>query len=334
MRNILLIGGGGYIGTVLSHNLLKKGNKVTVLDRFVYDNQFAILPYLPDPDYRFIHGDMGNPADLAKAFDGISDAIILGGLVGDPITKKYPEASAKINDLAVKTCIDFAAGKGLRKLVFVSTCSNYGLIRENEMADEDFELSPLSLYAKSKVSNEKYLLAKKGTTDYTGVVLRFATAFGLSPRMRFDLTVSEFTRDLFFGQELLVFDEHTWRPYCHVNDFARLLDTVLDAESSKVNFEVFNAGGDHNNYTKKMIVDEIVKHLPGAKIKYGENGSDPRNYRVSFAKVKRVLGFEPRYSVPDGITELISALKIGMFRDSMENKTKYGNYVLSESILK
>lgn len=328
MKNILLIGGAGYVGSVITSHFLKKGYTVTVLDNFIYQNQFAVQPYIGDPAYKLIYGDFCNVYDLAKASSGVDNVIILGGLVGDPITKMYPHESEIINDTGIKTCIDYFKDKSIDKLIFISTCSNYGLIKEDEVADENFVLSPLSLYAKAKVSNEEYLLSQKGLTNYTGVVLRFATAFGLSPRMRFDLSVSEFTRDLFFGEELLVFDEYTWRPYCHVRDFARLIEIVLNAEKEKVNFEVFNAGGDENNYTKKMIVDDIIRNIPNGKVKYSKQGSDPRNYRVSFKKVKKVLGFEPEFKVSQGICELISAFKIGVYHDSFINRNKYGNYDL------
>lgn len=329
MKHILLIGGAGYVGTILTSQFLKKGYRVTVLDNFIYDNQFAIQPYFGDPDYQFIYGDINNDVDLIKASHEVTDVILLAGLVGDPITKKYPEKSKEINEKGVQNCIDFFHDTRINKLVFVSTCSNYGLIKENELADENFPLNPLSLYAKAKVANEKYLLNKKGDANYTGVVLRFATAFGLSPRMRFDLSVSEFVKEVFFGQELLVYDEHTWRPYCHVRDFARLLELVIEADNSKVDFEVFNAGGDVNNFTKKMLIDEILKYIPEGKIKYGEHGNDPRNYRVSFSKVKEILGFEPQFTVQHGIKELIDAMKVGLYKDSSINKEKYGNYEIN-----
>jgi nucleoside-diphosphate-sugar epimerase len=329
MKNVLIVGGAGYVGTTLTFHLLKNGHKVTVLDNFVYDNQFAVQSFLGDPNYTLIYGDLGNYNDLEKASKNVDEVVILGGLVGDPITKSYPEESNAINSVGVQACIDFFDNKEIDKLIMVSTCSNYGLIKENEIADENFELNPLSLYAKAKVEAEKYLLSKKGKTKYTGVVLRFATAFGLSPRMRFDLSVSEFTRELYFGEELLVFDEHTWRPYCHVKDFSRLIELVFNAESDKVYFEVFNAGGDVNNYTKKMIVDAIQEQLPEAKIKYGANGSDPRNYRVSFNKVKTILGFEPKYTVKDGIIELVETMKSSIFKDSLTDKNRYGNYVVN-----
>ena len=175
-------------------------------------------------------------------------------------------------------------------------------------------------------------MSKKGLVDYTGVILRFATAFGLSPRMRFDLSISEFVRDIYFRKELEIYDKDTWRPYCHVRDFARLLEIVIKSENEKVNFEIFNAGGNNNNATKKMLIDQIVKLIPDAKVKFLENGNDPRNYRVSFKKVEDVLGFVPKYSIEYGIEELINSLSLGLFNDSLENKDKYGNYVLTKTI--
>ena len=199
------------------------------------------------------------------------------------------------------------------------------------MADENFELTPLSLYAKAKVEIEKYFLNKKNKVSYTGTVLRFSTAFGISPRMRFDLSISEFVKELYLGNELDIYDENTWRPYCHVRDFAKLLDLILKEKKENINFEVFNAGGDENNFTKKMIVNEISKHIPNANYRYVENGSDPRNYRVSFEKVKNVVGFEPSYTVDMGIRELIDAMQMGFFNDVSSNREKYGNYIIENS---
>ena len=172
----------------------------------------------------------------------------------------------------------------------------------------------------------------KNKTNYSGVVLRFATAFGLSPRMRFDLTVSEFTRDLFLREELTVFDEHTWRPYCHVRDFARLLEIVFKADRNKIHFETFNAGGDKNNFTKKMILDCITDQIDDCKILFNQNDSDPRNYRVSFEKVKNQLGFEPLLSVKDGVLELIKALEMGLYSDSLLNRNQYGNFKINYNL--
>ncbi|MEX0939739.1 MAG: NAD(P)-dependent oxidoreductase [Candidatus Paceibacterota bacterium] len=328
-KNILLLGGAGYVGTVLTSHLLKKGYKITAFDNFTYENEFSIQPYLGDPNYNFIKGDITNENDLHKSIQGITDVVLLAGLVGDPITKKYPEASKKINSTGIKNCINFLNGKGLNRVIFISTCSNYGLIGENELADEEFKLNPLSLYATAKVEAENQLLSLNGKADFTGTVLRFATAFGLSPRMRFDLTVNEFTRDLYFGKKLVVYDEQTWRPYCHLRDFARLIEMVLEADKDRVNFEVFNAGGDINNFTKKMIVDEILRYIPDGKVVYNSKGSDPRNYKVSFKKVEKTLGFGPKFTIEDGIHELVKALGIGVYADSMTNTNKYGNFQIN-----
>lgn len=158
MKKILIIGGGGYVGTVLTSHLLAKGIKVNALDNLIYDNFFAVQSYLGDPNYQFFKGDMGDTMVLTKASAGITDVIILAGLVGDPITKKYPRESGLINEKYIQNCFNFFNGKNLDKLVFVSTCSNYGLIKENEFADELFELNPLSLYSKAKVAAEKELM--------------------------------------------------------------------------------------------------------------------------------------------------------------------------------
>lgn len=325
-KSVLIIGGAGYIGPVLTDYLLAAGYKVNCLDLLLYQNNTCMIPYLGNPNYRFIYGDLRDESALNRALQGVTNVILLAGLVGDPITKKYPEASHAINHEGILSCIDFCNSRGLDRVVFVSTCSNYGLIESDELADETYPLSPLSLYAKAKVKAEQHLLANQGKVDYTPTILRFATAFGLAPRMRFDLTVNEFTRELALGRELLVFDARTWRPYCHVRDFARLIQRVIEAPRAKIAFEVFNAGGEVNNYTKQGIVDTILALLPDAKVRYQEHGSDPRNYRVSFRKVRETLGFEPKYTVEHGVKELLSAIHEHVFDRADLMRNFHGNY--------
>lgn len=331
-RKVLIVGGAGYIGTTITMHLLARGYQVRCLDALLYENRDLIHPFLGKDGYEFMPGDMADRDCVEKALDGVSDVLLLAGLVGDPITKKYPEESACINDKGVQNVIELANGKGLNKFIFVSTCSNYGEIPADATANEEYELKPLSLYAKSKVAAEKLLLGNKDKVDYTGTVLRFSTAFGLSARMRFDLTVSEFTRDLFEGGELEVYDADTWRPYCHVQDFARGVTRVLEAPKDVVSFDVFNAGGDVNNYTKAMIVDAVVKKLPQSKVKYVEGGFDRRNYRVDFSKIKEKLYFEPKYTVEDGVIELIDALSLGFFADYKDRLNFYRNNELDYQV--
>jgi len=326
MKKILIVGGEGYIGNVVAQNLLDEGYAIVSYDNLLFNNNHCVLHKIQNPNYRFIYGDMLDTEHLTNVLNDVDGVILLAGLVGDPITKKYPEESATINDAGVKNVIDLCAEKNIGQFIFVSTCSNYGLIKDDELAHEEFELNPLSLYAKSKVNAEKHILSLKGKTKMSPTILRFATAFGLSPRMRFDLTVSEFTRALALGNDLLVYDADTWRPYCHVGDFSRLIQMVFEAPQKKVSFEVFNAGGEVNNATKQMIVDSILKIIPDGKVKYQEHGSDPRNYRVNFKKVKTVLGFEPKYTVQDGIDELVDAMDNHIFDHVDENKNFHGNY--------
>lgn len=327
-RIVLIIGGAGYIGGVVAPHLLQSGFGVRDLDLLVYGHENVVLPKLQQPNYDFVFGDMGDRETLERALADVTDVVILAGLVGDPITGKFPEAALEINDHSLMRCIETLNGKGLDRVIFVSTCSNYGLIAENETADEDFALNPLSLYAQAKVQCERHLLSLKGKVDYSPIVLRFATAFGLAPRMRFDLTVNEFTRELFLDKELLVYDAHTWRPYCHVRDFARLIETVLLTPCETVAFELFNAGSDANNHTKQSIVDLVQSKLPNRRVAYRENSSDPRNYRVNFGKLNRILGFECQYSVEDGIQEIIWALENHLLDDVDNRRNFHGNYDL------
>ena len=325
-RLVTIFGGAGYIGPVVAKRLLRAGYRVRIVDMFLYGTENIMLGLADEPGFEIVNGDEGQGDTVARGLDGATDVVILAGLVGDPITKKYPDAHQAVNEDGIRGIIDALDGHGLKRVVFVSTCSNYGLIPEGTLADEDYELNPLSLYAKAKVGIEQKLLALKGNVDFEGVALRFATAFGLAPRMRFDLTVSQFTREMYLNKDLLVYDADTWRPYCHVQDFADVIQRVLEAPGADVAFDVFNAGGDANNFTKRMIVETIQKYLPDAPVAYQEHGSDPRNYRVDFRKIRERLGFTPRFTVEDGVRELIAALDQNLFDDAETRPNFYGNY--------
>ncbi len=328
-RRVLLVGGAGYIGSPLSGFLLARGYDVRCLDLLLYQNRDCVTPFLGQPGYEFVPGDVADEETAEAALDGVTDVIILAGLVGDPITKKYPREHQAINEDGLGRFIDKLDGRGLNKVVMVSTCSNYGEIPADALADEDYPLKPLSLYATAKVAREKQVLGGANRVDYCATVLRFATAFGLSSRMRFDLTVSEFTRDLFSGTKLEVYDADTWRPYCHVRDFARALARVLEMPRERVAFSVFNAGGDANNYTKRMIVEAVRRHFPQSRFEYVDRGgADRRNYRVDFRKIRSELLFEPKVTVEQGIVELIAALKQGFFADYDQRLRFYRNHEL------
>lgn len=328
-RHVLVIGGAGYVGSVMVRELLKRGYRTRVLDNFLYSNSLSLEGLYDEPGFSLVMGDLRDQDTLDRALNGVTDVVLLASLVGDPISKKFPELTRSVNQAGSETVFKALEGRDIHKFVFTSTCSNYGLRDSEEPADETSDLKPLSIYAETKVGFEKFILDNVGKADFIPTILRISTAFGLSHRMRFDLTVNEFTAALARGEALDVYDKDTWRPYCHVRDIARAVIRVLEAPEEKVRGEVFNVGSDENNYTKAMIIDEILAHIDG-KVTYVEKGSDPRNYRVSFAKIRQELGFEPLYSVKSFVPELIQAVRSGLYLRSGEIPGYYGNYDVRE----
>jgi nucleoside-diphosphate-sugar epimerase len=326
MQNILLIGGAGYIGTVVTDYLLKKNYNVKIIDNLIYNSASSKKFLKNNKKISFLNLDIRNIKSDNIFLKNIDAAILLAGLVGDPITKKYPQLSEEINDIGNKCTIDAIANSGIKKLIYISTCSNYGLIPDNTQANEEYILNPISLYAKSKVNIEKYILSKN-IKDFSTTILRFATAFGESPRMRFDLTINEFIYEMLHNKKLLVFDPDTWRPYCHVLDFARLIELIINSKNELVNNQVFNAGSDENNFTKRQIVNLISKYVDGCNIDFQEHGKDPRNYKVDFKKVRETLNFQPNFNVQNCIVDLINFIK--QFKKI--NKKEYGNYYIGQN---
>ena len=326
-KKIILVCGAGYIGTVLTDHLLEEGYKVKCIDNLIYGQNDCLNDFLKNKDYEFTNIDIRKKDLLIEHFDDNCSVVLLAGLVGDPISKKYPKMNDEINLNGILNIIEICKKKNIEKLIFTSTCSNYGITDNNIKAKEDHDLNPLSLYASAKVQIEKHLMSLDKNLYLKPTILRFATAFGLSQRMRFDLTVNEFTKELICGNELLVYDPLTWRPYCHTQDFANLIKNVISADINKIGFEIFNVGDNENNFTKKMIVDEILKIYPKGKVKYLEKGFDRRNYIVDFSKVNSVLGFKPKYTIKKGIEEIIIEIKKNTF--NFENKNFYGNYNLN-----
>ena len=155
IKNILLVGGGGYVGTVLTKFLLSKGFYVKCFDNFIYNHSSCVSEFIGKKKYELLKGNILNKNNLSTALEGIDYVVLLAGLVGDQITTKYPEESNLINNIGIRNVIDLCAKHNSEKFIFVSTCSNYGLIENNELADENHKLKPLSLYAKSKVKKSK-----------------------------------------------------------------------------------------------------------------------------------------------------------------------------------
>jgi nucleoside-diphosphate-sugar epimerase len=309
MGRTLVTGGAGYIGLLLVDELLRAGREVTVLDVLLHGQAAP-------SDVRFVEGDIRDPAARADALRDAEAVVHLAAIVGDPACARDPELAQAVN---VDASMALAAeAVDAERFVMASTCSNYGRMADPEVPiDETGVLAPVSLYAEQKVAVETHLL---GLDDppYAVTCLRFATVFGVAPRMRFDLTVNEFTRDLWADKQLEVFGEQFWRPYVHVRDAARGIRTVLEAPVDAVAGQVFNVGDSSQNFRKLDLVELIREQTDRGEVSYVQRSEDPRDYKVSFDKIRSRLGYEVTMTVPRGISEVIEALDAGRFPDSFD----------------
>jgi nucleoside-diphosphate-sugar epimerase len=313
----LVTGGAGYIGALAVDELRRAGRDVRVLDALIHD-QIDIAEQLERDGVEVVRADIRD-ADARRAALQDAEAVVhLAAIVGDPACARDPELSQEVNVGGSEALVADARAAGVKRLVFASTCSNYGRMADPTVpVTEEGELAPVSLYAEQKVGIERALLS--GESDGLATTcLRFATVYGAAPRMRFDLTVNEFTRDLWADRELEVFGEQFWRPYIHVGDAARALRTVLEAPEDQVAGEVFNAGRSGENYRKLDLVEEIHSQIDTGSVKFVHRDEDPRDYQVSFDKIRSTLGFETLKTVPDGIDEVIHQLSAGAFPDPFD----------------
>lgn len=315
--NLLVTGGAGYLGSVLVPMLLARGDRVTVADICMFGAE-GLLPHFDNPLFHLEVGDIRDKRTIRKLFTGSFDAIVhLAALVGEPACKIDPALTRQINQQSTITLAAQAKKQGVRRFIFASTCSNYGVSSPDALADEDSPLHPLSLYAETKIASEKELLALSDSS-FGVTILRLATLFGLSPKMRFNLLINEMVRDAWHGKDIVLYKEDAWRPYCHTSDAVRAIAALLDTDPKKVSGEVFNVGTD--NLQKKTLAALVKKQIPSIRVKREGGQPDNRDYRVSFAKVKDHIGFAPKTSVEKGIEEIVQALKHRFWSDPYDPK--------------
>jgi nucleoside-diphosphate-sugar epimerase len=332
-RHVLITGGAGYIGSLLTSELLRANDRVTVLDSLLFGGE-SMVPFLHHPNFQFVKADVTEPRAVKDALkDGWQkpNAIVhLAAIVGFPACQAVGRQVAwRYNVDATKSVFGQAVDLGVERFVFASTYSNYGLSEDGKPVTEESPLNPQSLYAETKIAAEEFLISQKDSSC-APLLFRFATLYGLSPRTRFDLIVNQFVLEAFTKRELIIYQRGYSRSFVHIRDAVRGIMMGLEAQRSKVCGEVFNLGTENGNYSKDDIVRLILKRMPETIVDYKNLtfGGDMRDITVSFAKIKSVLGFETTLTVDDGIRELLFALKSGIIRNPTDEKYRNAQFIV------
>ena len=332
-RHVLITGGAGYIGSLLTSELLRLNYRVTVLDSLLFGGE-SLVPFLHHPNFHFVKADVTEKRAIKDSCrDGWQkpDAIIhLAAIVGFPACQAVGKQVAwRYNVEATKLVFAQAADIGVERFVFASTYSNYGLSEDGKPVTEESSLNPQSLYAETKIAAEEFLLAQKDSSC-APLLFRFATLYGLSPRTRFDLIVNQFVLEAFSKRMLIIYQRGYSRSFVHIRDVARGVIMGLEAERSKIQGQVFNLGTDNGNYSKDDIVRLVLKRMPETVVEYKDLtfGGDMRDITVSFAKIKNVLGFDTTLDVDDGIREILFALKSGIIQNPTDMRYRNAQFIV------
>ena len=321
-RSVLVTGGNGYLGSVLVEELSQQGYQTIVLDNG-----------LTSPDHpsnssnnnvQFIRGDVRNVNDLTPALKGVDAVVHLASIVGDPACNAAPELAWEVNYLGTIQIANACRKMGVRRLIFASTCSNYGLQVCEDM-DEMAPLNPQSIYAQTKIHSEHYLLSLRDEI-FTPCILRLSTLYGLSPRMRFDLAVNVMTARAILENVVTVYGGEQWRPFLHVRDAARAILELLESTHTSNSSEIYNCGSEMENYTFKELGQMIVQEVPSARLQLVAEEVDKRSYRVNFGRIQRNLNFECKHKLINGIREIQKAIQAGLYHDYTQ--PKYSNYLM------
>ena len=303
MKNILVTGGAGYVGSVLVPVLLQNGHKVTVIDNFLY-KQPSLASVVSNKDFSLVYGDVRDEGLMSKYIPSADVIIPLAAIVGAPACLKDPQMASSVNKDSMIWMFDKISSS--QQILMPTTNSAYGSGDENNYCDEESKLNPLSLYAKDKVYVEKYLMEKENATSF-----RLATVFGISPRMRLDLLVNNFVQRALIDRFVILFEGHFKRNYVHVKD---VVDAFVFGVNNldKVKGQIFNFGLSEANISKQQLCERIKNQLPDFTFQDAPLAKDPdqRNYIVSNKKIE-AIGMKAKVTLDEGISELIKGL--GMF---------------------
>jgi nucleoside-diphosphate-sugar epimerase len=307
---ILITGGAGYLGSVITEKMLKAGHSVTAIDNLLF-KQLSPLQFTSNPNYNFIYGDVRN-VDFLKHQVGLHDVIIpLAAIVGFPACKADPKLAWEVNYTQIETIIDSITDNHI--VLYPNTNSGYGIGEGQTECTEESPLNPISVYGESKCAAEKLLLECS-----SAICFRLATVFGTSTRMRTDLLVNEFVYKAMTDKYITVFEKHFKRNFIHIQDVANVFLWALENyETMKHN--VYNVGLSNANLSKQELLEKIQQYIPDFAISYSDFYEDPdkRDYIVSNKKIE-ATGWNPQYSLDDGIIELMKTYQVLIPRLSFE----------------
>tara|TARA_E500000178_G_scaffold351854_1_gene413909 strand:+ start:2751 stop:3695 length:945 start_codon:yes stop_codon:yes gene_type:complete len=309
--NILVTGGAGYLGSILTTKLVEAGHCVTVIDILEF-NKISLSHLFVKKNFKFIKGDVRDKNLILNQIKKMDLIIPLAALVGAPLCKKYPKKTIDINYKSIKYILSKL--KTSQKIIFPNTNSGYGIGKKNKFCDEKSPLNPISLYGKTKVDAEKIVLKHKNS-----IVFRLATVFGYSYRMRTDLLVNFLVNMAVRNKKISLFEPHFRRNYIHVLDVANAFIFSI-SNFNKMRGNIFNVGLSNANLTKIQLAQLIKKNIKGTKITNLKNKKDPdkRDYFVSNKKIERV-GFKPNISIEEGIIELKNIFETFNFEKNKNN---------------
>lgn len=326
---VLITGGAGYIGSLLTSTFLADGHEVIVVDELLFGGD-AILPFLTHPAFAFHRRDVAE-VELDDLMDGIGIVYHLAALVGFPACRDAGDAVARrYNVDATKRVFQAAERKGVARFVLASTYSNYGIAVDDRPMTESAELRPQSLYAETKIAAERYLLSRAAEgVRCAPVIPRFTTLFGVSPRTRFDLIVNQFVLEALMRRRLVIYEGDFRRSFVHVRDIVRALRLFAEAPLGDIRGQVFNVGHADGNFTKTKVVELVTTAIPGTEVerRHLSFGGDMRDVTVSCAKIADRLGFTASITVPYGIDEVRDAIVSGLIKDP--TSARYRNHSFS-----
>lgn len=320
-RRVLVVGGAGYLGSVLVRKLLQRGYFVRVLDSFIYGRK-SLDELSGNERLEIVEGDLRDIRVCVSSLEGVDAVVLLAAIVGDPASKVRPTETLETNVLAAQALASAAKLQHISRFIYASTCSVYGV--GGDLLDEDAALNPVSLYARSKIASED-IIRKMGDSYFAPTILRMGTLYGFSPRMRFDLVVNTMSMKSFLEGRIQVFGGNQWRPLLGVEDAADVYVRCLESDLKTVGNQVFNVGSDAQNYQIDEVAERISTTLGGIPITRDNVSLDARDYRVSFAKLTSTTGFVPAQSVEDAARTILGALHSSVIKDP-RHRIYYNHY--------